>query len=298
MFEKLRRSYSQLGSSAVQLGVLGIGAHVDTPASWAVTAGLISAISLLAWTLALRHLRAICDTPTSKVASAAQGYVELQGIGRAFDGMPVMAKLSMTPCLWFRYRTEKRSDKKWVTEDAGESDASFILDDGTGQCLVDPEWAQVLTSFKRTWTQGDRRHTEWRIHEGDEVYAIGSFITRGSVDLQLNVNEDTKALLADWKRDPARLKRFDLNEDGEIDLREWELARAQARREVLAQHREARQHDEVHLMHRPIDRRLFLISTLAPERIALQFRLWSAFHLVAFFSGLGALGWLWRQGLY
>lgn len=286
----------QLGGSAVQLVLLIFGAQVDSLKGWAVTAAAIALVSLVSWIIAWRYVRAVADTPTSRVASAAQGYVELQGSGRAFEGPPVLSKLSQTPCLWFRYLVEQQRDREWHTEDSGESDESFILDDGSGECLVDPEGAQVLTSTKKTWNSGDYRYTEWFMHSGQEVYALGEFVTRGSIDLQLSLSEDMKSLLAEWKRNPAQLnQRFDLNGDGQLDLREWELARAQARREVLAGHRQTRQMADVNVMHRPTSGQLYLLATIAPEKILLRYRLWVGFHLLCFFAALGGLGWLLPQ---
>ena len=46
-----------------------------------------------------------------------------------------------------RYRIEhKDSDNKWHTLDSGESEDSFILDDGSGQCVIDPCAAEILTT--------------------------------------------------------------------------------------------------------------------------------------------------------
>ena len=89
------------------------------------------------------------------------------------------------------------------------------------------------------------------------------------------------------------LKRFDLDRNGSLDLKEWELARTQARREIAATHRELRTTADVHVMHRPEDGRLYLISDLAPNRLATTYRRWSWFHLAVFFLGLGALPVLW-----
>ena len=83
MLTRLRRGHVQLASSGGQLAALLVGAKVGTPGAWALSAALVAGISLFAWLLAMRHVRAIGDTPTSRVASAAQGYVELRGTGRA-----------------------------------------------------------------------------------------------------------------------------------------------------------------------------------------------------------------------
>ncbi|MBK6638182.1 MAG: hypothetical protein IPG34_11250 [Rhodocyclaceae bacterium] len=294
MWARLRHAYWQLGGSAAQLFVIIIAAQFESATGWRIAMVLVALLSLLSWVLAMRHVRAVADTPTSKVASAAQGYVELIGIGRPFDGPPVLAKLSMSPCLWFRYLVERRSDNKWKTESKGESDASFLLDDGSAICVVDPEGAQILTRKRHSWTEGSYRYTEWRIDEGDEVYALGHFVTQGGADLSLDVNEDVKLLLAEWKKDPARLnQRFDLDRNGELDMREWELARAQAKREVLAVHREARLQSDTHLMRLPPDARLYLVATITPESIVRRYRLWASFHVACFFAALGALWYLW-----
>lgn len=255
---------------------------------------VVGLISFPAWMLALKRKRSISDTPTSRVASAAQGYVELQGRGRALEGMPLLSPVTGLPCLWYRYRIERREGDKWVHDGADESDASFILDDGSGQCLVDPEGAEILAHRHDTWKSGNRRYQQWLLLDKDPLYALGNFVTRGSVEASSSVSTDVANLLAEWKRDrPALLRRFDLDRDGEIDLEEWELARSQARREVLAAQRGARQQAEAHCMGRPSGGRLYLISSLSPERIARRYALWAWAHLAGFFLALAgaAYGW-------
>lgn len=296
MLVRLRREYGRFITSGGQLMLIAVGSEIDTPLGWAACGGLIAAISLLAWTSTWRRARAFDDTPTSKVASAAQGYAELIGRGRPLAGDPLLAVLSHLPCLWYRYLIERRSDDKWVREDSGESDASFILDDGSGQCVVDPEGAEIVPARKDQWTQSDRRYTEWLLLENESLYALGQFKTLGSQDLELDRAADVKALLAEWKKEPQELlRRFDLDGNGELDLREWELARAQARREVDRQHREARLQPELHLMHRPDDGRLYVISTLQPEQLSRRYRWWSAAHLTIFFSALAGAGYALRM---
>jgi hypothetical protein len=262
-----------------------------------ICVALMVPLSLLAWTSAYRRSRAVSDTPTSRIASAAQGYVELVGAGKPLAGAPLMSPLSHLPCLWFRYTVERKdSDNKWVTEDKGESDASFLLDDGSGECVVDPEGAEMLVTRRDSWTQGDRRYTEWLLIEREKIYAIGQFVTRGSVDLALDSAEDVKQLLAEWKSRPGELlERFDLDKNGQLDLKEWELARAQAKREIAASHRELRASAELHVMNLPDDGRLYLISDLDPDSLASKYRGWSWFHIAIFFAALIALPILWRM---
>ena len=297
MLVSLRRGYGNLVTSGGQLILLLIGFKTESSLGMFVCVALMAPLSLIAWTSVWRRARAVADTPTSKVASAAQGYVELIGSGKPLAGAPLMSPHSHLPCLWYRYTVERKdSDNKWVQEDKGESDASFILDDGSGECVIDPEGAEMLMTKKDSWIQGDRRYTEWLLIERQKVYALGQFATRGSVDLDLNLAEDVKLLLSEWKARMAELiERFDLDKNGQIDLKEWELARAQARREVAANHRELRAASELHVMHLPEDGRLYLISDLDPGKLATKYRWWSWFHIATFFGALIALPFLWRM---
>jgi hypothetical protein len=287
----LRRKYGLFITSGGQLLLIVAGLQIGTPRGWALCAGLIAAVSLVAWASTFRRARVIDDTPTSKIATAAQGYVELYGRGRQLSGLPVVSPVRPLPCLWYRFTIERRdSDNRWRHESSGESDASFIVDDGSGQCLVDPVGAEILPASKETWIQDDCRYTEWRLIDNEPIYVLGQFTTRGSVDLRLDREEDIKALLAEWKRDPQELlKRFDLDGNGELDLKEWELARAEARREVAREHSEARQSAELNVVRRPEDGRLYLISSISPEKLARRYRIWSAVQLVLFFGALAAL---------
>ena len=74
---------------------------------------------------ALRRMvqaRYLLDTPTSKIRSAAQGYVELYGVLQGREA-PVLAPLSNTPCLWWRFKIEEysSSDKRssWRVVESG-----------------------------------------------------------------------------------------------------------------------------------------------------------------------------------
>ncbi|MBZ0097377.1 MAG: hypothetical protein K8H75_18665, partial [Sulfuricella sp.] len=105
----------------------------------------------------------------------------------------------------------------------------------------------------------------------------------------LDFKGDLSALLTEWKRDKASLhERFDLNKDGQIDPREWELAVLAAKREVAKQHGEIRLRDGVHLMRKPGDGRLFLLSNLPEENLARKYVLWGGFHLLAFIGATGS----------
>lgn len=290
MFAFLRREYVYYITSGGQLALLFVAGQLESHRGWQICLALIALISLFAWMSAYRRLRAIADTPTSKIISAAQGYVELHGVAKALDGLPVCSPLNQRPCLWYRFRVEQYREGEWRYDSSEESDASFILDDGSGQCLVDPEDAELLVSRKDRWEDSGYRYTQWLLLAQDTIYAIGEFSTRSSVDLQSQTNEQVKLLLNEWKQNPQALHaRFDLNGDGALSPEEWELARRQAKREVARQECAARDQAEINLLKRPKDGRPYLISDLPHGKVVMKYRLWSCLHLVIFFGALASL---------
>lgn len=285
---RLSDGFGRFVVSGGQLVLLFVGFQIDHPLGWFGIAIAIAALSVFGWLGSLRRWRSIKDTPTSMVASAAQGYVELIGRGKALAGLPLVSPLNGLPCLWYRYTVEEKgSDGKWTQQRSETSQLSFLIRDASGECLVDPEGAEVLAIRKDSWEVGDERYTQWLLLEHEKIYVLGQFTTHSSLVLALDRNLDISTLLADWKKDhPQLLKRFDLDGNGELSLREWELARSAARREVEANHREIRSAPDVHVMHYPADGRLYLISNMAPEKLARRYQWWAWAHLLVFFGGL------------
>ena len=300
MLAKLRREYAQLVTSGTQLLLLFAGARIGTRSGWLSCLGLMALASLFAWLSALRRLRAVRDTPTSRTASAAQGYVELIGRGKPFSDPPLLSKLRPLPCLWYRYLIERKdSNDKWHTEDSGESEDSFVLEDDSGQCVIDPCGAEILTTHKDAWRQGDYRYTEWKLLQHDLIYAIGQFKTIGGSSMEFNANEELKAVLAEWKQDTQTLHaRFDLNNDGMLDMQEWMLARQAARREAEKRIRAVRAEPDTSFLVQPHDKRLFLISNLNQDKLERRYWFWAWAHLVIFFGALGGIAWWLRQPLF
>jgi hypothetical protein len=275
-------------TGGVHGAILYCAVQSHSPAVWPYALGAMSLVSFAAWIGNYRRLRQIADTPLSNIATAAQGYVEIAGRGEMPDGAPYTSKLSNLPCVWFKYEIhEKSSDDKWSLQDSGASDEPFIINDASGQCVVDPEGAEVICSRERTWTEGNMRYVEWLLQPREFIYALGDFVTVGGATSALDLEADVGSLLAEWKKNqPELLKRFDLNQDGAIDLREWELVRRQAVREVEAQHREIRARDGTNVLRAPTDGRLFLISNNVPGKVRLKFLLWAWAH-AAIFVGAG-----------
>jgi len=280
-------------TGGLHLIILALAAQMQTVHVWSFALAAMTAISFFAWMANYRRYRQVRDLPVSKVASAAQGYVELFGRSAQIADSPVLSPLTGLPCCWYRYCIERKtSSDKWEHEDSGESVMHFLLVDDSGQCIISPDGAEVLYARKNRWMQGDRRYTEWLLLPKGVLYAIGEFRTTGGAQLELDANKDTSELLADWKRDePQLLKRFDTNHDGKLDLDEWEAARLSARLAVEQEHAELRTRDGVNLLCKPADGRVFILAAETPEKIGRRFAFWSWLHLT-FFFGAGTASYL------
>ena len=102
---------------------------------------MIALAAFVAAFVFVRRARLIEDTPTSRLRSAALGYVELEGEAVMMAGVPIVAPFTLTPCAWFRYCIEERVDDKgalgrWRTHTHGASDGLFALRDDTGRCMA------------------------------------------------------------------------------------------------------------------------------------------------------------------
>ena len=274
--------------------IIALAIHAESAEVWPYALLAMAAVSFCAWAANYRRYRQIHDLPTSKVASAAQGYVELSGKSKLLPGHPVTSRLSSQTCCWYAYEIEEKNSKdQWRTVESGKSVEHFLLVDASGQCVISPEGAEVLTRQHKCWTESDRRYTEWLILEGADCYAIGEFSTKSAnVVGTREERADVGNLLSGWKQDPKQLlERFDLNKDGKIDVKEWELARLQAQREVRKQHSEAQSRavEGVHLLCKPRDGRFFLLADELPDKLGARYRWWSWAHMIIFL-GAGSAG--------
>lgn len=271
----------------------------------------------------LRRYRLIEDVPTAKVRSAHQGYVELIGEAVMMEGEPIVAPLSQTQCCWYSYRVEERSGKNWNTVDRGVSDGLFLLRDETGDCLIDPEGADVDTVHSKVWSGdghsllgggvhrrsvdgrahrskgllgginvgielgfGNYRYSEKVILHGDPIYAIGWFRSVSHHDHADTEDHVVREILREWKQNPETLReRFDHDRDGTINLEEWEEAREAARQLAREQLAEHRPtHEHVHTLVKPA-RRQFIISNREEDVLVSRYKWRAAGGFVAFFIG-------------
>jgi hypothetical protein len=254
--------------------------------------------------------RIIEDIPTSKIRSAAQGYIELSGRGELMEGQPITAPLTGTTCTWYTYKVEEhRSSGKhshWVTLEQGDSDELFLLIDDTGRCVIDPEGAHVTPSANECWYGSTRRpgnsplsrkrsrfsfgtgryrYTEKRMYPGELLYAIGLYKTVGGASSQFNTNDDVRDIIREWKSDSETLiAKFDKNKDGQIDMEEWQAVREEAYQAVVARHAEEKNTPPVNVMSNTRDRRRpYLLSAVSQSSLIRRFYYYSSSLIILFF---------------
>ncbi|MFZ3174846.1 MAG: hypothetical protein WA146_08115 [Thiobacillus sp.] len=282
-----RHDYANLALGGGNLLILLLGFQLHSRIGWQISFTLVGLTSFWAWYANLKRYRTVADTPTSRIASAPQGYIELVGHGRQPPGAGLVSPISGLPCLWYRYRVERKNGNRWEHIESGISHDTFGISDGSGMALVDPDGAEILTSRKRISNAGGYRKTEWTLIEGETLYVIGEHVTLGGPNAVLDKKSDLSTLLAEWKRDKSTLlERFDANRDGEIGLDEWERARLAASDEVDRAHLDIRLKDGIHLMRQPAHGRPFLVANREVTALVRRFHLWSWAHLVLIMAAL------------
>jgi len=101
-----------------------------------------------------REKREIQNRPTSKIRSVAMGDAELFGTVKPLQ--TVKAPFSGKDCVYCAWRVERRVKNDWRTAESGELHNFFIIDDGTGQMLVDSAGAEFYGPETFCTTSADR----------------------------------------------------------------------------------------------------------------------------------------------
>jgi hypothetical protein len=285
-----RHDYANFALGGGNLLILLLGLKLQSRIGWQISFALVGLTSFWAWYANLKRYRTVADTPTSRIASAPQGYIELVGRGQQPPGDGLVSPISGLPCLWYRYRIERKNGDRWEYVESGTSHDTFGVSDGSGQVLVDPDGAEILTSHRQVSNVEGYRKTEWTLIEGEPIYVIGEHVTIGGPNAVLDKKVDLATLLAEWKTDQsALLARFDADRDGEISLEEWEHARQAASDEVDRAHLDIRLKDGIHLMRKPAHGRPYLIANREVTALVRHFRLWSWLHLALMLASLAGL---------
>jgi hypothetical protein len=272
---------------------------------WSAVPALLALAGFAGTFAFLKRTRLIEDMPTSRLRSAAQGYIEVEGIARLMEGPEIVSPLSATRCVWWRYKVEEKqtdSDRgtrrsHWATIESALSDDSFLLDDGTGTCVVDPAGARVIPTVSRRWYGATPRphvgpevgkgfwralycryrYTEELILVANEIYAIGGYRTQMGGPDSFDEQVDVRELLAKWKTDKRMMGVLDRNQDGTIDMKEWEAARRMAMHKVRQEHvQRAVETTDLHLMAKPRDERPYILSGIPQAQLVRRYRLYAA----------------------
>lgn len=213
--------------------------------------------------------RYITDTPRSRIASAAQGFVEVQGTCEFYGNREIQGFMSGPPCVWHRYLILRSAA---VPIQIGASELPFVVRDNTGVCVVDPKGARIVSSSKRSWTSERTYFSSKYIGHGARMYVIGEIRADGCAISSYNENAEVGSLLSQWKKDkPWLLEEFDVDLNGELDTDEWASAVKRAKRisrEIFEQ-KSVERIDNV--IRRPRSGLPMLISDRPPDELAAQF---------------------------
>lgn len=276
--------------------------HLENGEFWLGTLVALAIAMFLFWRMACwyQHARLIQNIPTARIRSAPQGYIELIGQAGMMEGPVIFSPLSQTRCVWYSYKIEEktreysskgRSRTRWRVVKQDTSEEVFLLDDGTGECAVDPDDAQVITRNKRVWYKHDvvppRRYTEWTILEGEPLYAMGLFKSVANVEDQ-TIRQQVSHKLREWKQDPNQLlHRYDTNNDGEVSEQEWQQAREDATILVKRQIGQRAKLKQLSMMRSsPHKSQPYILSTIPEDKLIARYQR----HALAAMTGFMILG--------
>jgi hypothetical protein len=253
------------------------------------------AFALWGWIAAYRRLQALEDIPLSKIATAAQGYTRLEGRAAPFPGQKLEAPMTHLPCCWYSYKLENLDQNGDVTSTEHDTtEWSFMMSDGTGECVVDPVGAKIATASVNRYRSKELRWTEHAIFPHDALCAVGQYRTSGMSISEHDIEERVGALIADWKKDmPGLRARFNLGHD--FTMQEWERVRQAARQAVdadLARNPPKPQNQ----MSDPRDGRPYLLSTEPRKQLERELKLWALGQAICFVLGAAMLAALLVRG--
>jgi hypothetical protein len=284
-------------AAAVVLVLLVMLRPVDAFPLWLMAAPALAflAAALWGWAVSYRRLQALEDYPLSRIASAPQGYVGLEGRAASFPGKPLQSPLSQLPCCWYSYEVVERADgdRGETTQESDTSEWSFMMNDGSGECVVDPVGAKLVSVRVRKWREGNFHYSERLIIPGDPLFVLGRFATTGSMMAEGDIEFSVGQRLAEWKKDmPALIRRFAAGEaggpGGRFSEQAWERVRLQARRDIEAE-LAANPPQPQNIVSQPADGRPFIISAESRRRLQRDMTIWACIHLSCFLLGVAAL---------
>ena len=290
MFNKLPINAVNLIATGAYLGIF-LGAYlahvkISDANTWLLLIFAALLLAIFASIFNYWRLLKISEAAISTIGAAAQGYIELQGIATNLNNKPLKTPYQGISCVYFRasaYSDEEdeEGNKSSRLLQYDESKASFRLADGTGECIVNPAGAEILSLTKTTQHKNNHRYVEEYLPSNARLFVIGDLDTLHDYNTAKGVNDDVAKLLAELKANKAQLlSRYDQNRDGQIDMQEWEQVRADALRQVENEHALKAQ-DSTYMLAKPVQNKLFLISALSPQKLRSLLTCWHRIHLGA-----------------
>src|SRR4030067_2508576 len=95
-----RHHYANRALGGGNLLILLLGFQLHSRVGWQISFTLVGLTSFWAWYANLKRYRTVADTPTSRIASAPQGYIELVGRGQQPPGAALVRPIRGPPCPW------------------------------------------------------------------------------------------------------------------------------------------------------------------------------------------------------
>lgn len=244
----------------------------------------------------------IQSTPTSKIRSAAQGYVEITGTVEQGEAL-LLSPLMNMPCVWWSYKIEEEQrsarSKNYNVIKSGTSHELFTINDSTGKCLVNPHQATITASTPSVWKSPNRhpilneqgllakfvdaiitskyRYTEQRLHVGETLFVTGEFHTISNARMPFDLDKAQGYVISEWKKDYAHLLgQFDVNGNGQLDDKEWRQVRLAAKLTAEDQQRQRLSEPDQHYIVCPENTNLpFTVSVFGQEKFLRRLK-WKA----------------------
>lgn len=153
-----------------------------------------------------RQTMLVRDTPTSKIRSLAMGPVEIKGTAQKHEEI-LTSPFSDEECVAYTYSINKYTqdsdgNSDWNTAEAGKKAVPFLIDDGTGRVLVEPEGAEMEMTENNMYElkEGEENPTEvqsfldqrtelFENHEDLGITGMAELVT--STDVRLGDADDS-----------------------------------------------------------------------------------------------------------
>ena len=165
----------------------------------------VAVIAGCAVVYAQRRRRTLARASSARIRAAHHGRVEIRGEARPLPG----AMVARTPfggevALWYQITCNKRRglSEPWYMDRSEASDIVFVVDDGSGHCIVIPDGLASNGAHERKSRAPLEERVERWIAPGDTVFVAGELKTVDSQQLpaalraQLPKNEALRVLAA------------------------------------------------------------------------------------------------------